>query len=63
MAGAVAISLFSMVAWTQGIQVTDVEGVRRARGLFGSPNNLALYLERCVLVALAMLGFANSWKW
>ncbi len=63
MAGAVAISLFSIVAWTQGIQVTDVEGVRRARGLFGSPNNLALYLERCVLVALAMLGFANSWKW
>ena len=63
MAGAVAIALFSIVAWTQGIQVTDVEGVRRARGLFGSPNNLALYLERCVLVALAMLGFASSWKW
>ena len=63
MAGAVAISLFSIVAWTQGVQVTDVEGVRRARGLFGSPNNLALYLERCVLVALALLGFANSWKW
>lgn len=62
MAGAVAISLFSIVAWTQGIQVTDVEGVRRARGLFGSPNNLALYLERCVLVALVMLGFAESWK-
>lgn len=63
MAGAVAISVFSIVAWTQGIQVTDVEGVRRARGLFGSPNNLALYLERCVLVALVLLGFANSWKW
>ena len=63
MAGAVAISLFSIVAWTQGIQATDVEGVRRARGLFGSPNNLALYLERCVLVALVLLGFANSWKW
>ena len=62
MTGAVAISLFSIVGWTQGIQVTDVEGVRRARGLFGSPNNLALYLERCVLVALAMLGFAESWK-
>ncbi len=62
MTGAVAISLFSIVAWTQGIQVTDVEGVRRARGMFGSPNNLALYLERCVLVALAMLGFAESWK-
>ena len=62
MTGAVAISLFSIVAWTQGIQVTDVEGVRRARGLFGSPNNLALYLERCVLVALVLLGFAESWK-
>ena len=63
MTGAVAISLFSIVAWTQGMQVTDVEGVRRARGLFGSPNNLALYLERCVLVTLVLLGFANSWKW
>ena len=63
MTGAVAISLFSIVAWTQGIQVTEVEGVRRVRGLFGSPNNLALYLERCVLVALVLLGFANSWKW
>ena len=63
MTGAVAISLFSIVAWTQGMQVTDVEGVRRARGLFGSPNNLALYLERCMLVALVMLGFADSWKW
>ena len=63
MAGAVAISLFSIVAWTQGIQVTDVEGVRRARGLFGSPNNLGLYLERCALVALVLLGFADSWKW
>lgn len=62
MTGAVAISLFSIVAWTQGMQVTDVEGVRRARGLFGSPNNLALYLERCVLVALVMLGFAETWK-
>ena len=63
MTGAVAISLFSIVAWTQGIQVTEVEGVRRARGLFGSPNNLALYLERCTLVALVLLGFADSWKW
>lgn len=62
MAGAVAISLFSIVAWTQGIQVTDVEGVRRVRGLFGSPNNLALYLERCLLVALVLLGFAETWK-
>ena len=62
MTGAVAISLFSIVAWTQGMQVTDVEGVRRARGLFGSPNNLALYLERCVLVTLVLLGFAETWK-
>ena len=62
MTGAVAISLFSIVAWTQGMQVTDVEGVRRARGLFGSPNNLALYLERCLLVALVLLGFAETWK-
>lgn len=59
--GAVAVSLFGYYAFTQGIFVTDVDGVRRIRGLFGSPNNLALYLERTVLVSIALFLFARTW--
>lgn len=62
MAGAVAISLFGYYAYVEGINVTDVQGVRRVRGLYGSPNNLALYLERTVLVCLALFVFASSWR-
>ncbi len=59
--GAVAISLFGYYAFVQGIFVTDVDGVRRIRGLFGSPNNLALYLERTLLVSLTLFLFARAW--
>lgn len=58
--GAVAISLFGYYAYVQGVSVTDVEGVRRIRGLYGSPNNLALYLERTVLVSLALSLYSTS---
>lgn len=60
-AGAVAISLFGFYAFTQGVFVTDVDGVRRIRGLYGSPNNLALYLDRTLLVSVAMFLFARNW--
>ncbi len=59
--GAVAIALFGYYAYLQGIFVTDVDGVRRIRGLFGSPNNLALYLERTLLVTIALFLFAQTW--
>ncbi len=61
-AGATAISLFGFYAYAEGIYVTDVEGVRRIRGLYGSPNNLALYLERAILVCLTLFVFASSWR-
>ena len=40
-------------AWTD--EVIVAEGVRRARGIYGSPNNLALVLGRVLPVMLAML--------
>jgi O-antigen ligase len=40
-------------AWTERVIVA--EGVRRARGIYGSPNNLALVLGRVLPVMLAMV--------
>ena len=61
MGGAMAISLFGYYAFAQGVFVTDVDGVRRIRGLFGSPNNLALYLERTLLVSITLFLFTRTW--
>lgn len=58
--GAVAIAAFGYYAYLQGVFVTDVDGVRRIRGLFGSPNNLALYLERAWMVALGLFLYASA---
>ncbi len=59
--GAVVISLFGYYSFVKGEFITDVDGVRRIRGLFGSPNNLALYLERTLLVTTALFLFARAW--
>ncbi len=59
--GAVVIALFGYYSFVKGEFITDVDGVRRIRGLFGSPNNLALYLERTLLVSTALFLFARSW--
>ncbi len=40
-----------------GELVTAAEGVRRVQGLYDSPNNLALYLERALPVTLALALF------
>ena len=36
-----------------GSNLIEAEGVNRVRGLYGSPNNLALYLERLLFIPLA----------
>jgi hypothetical protein len=38
----------------------DVEGVWRVRGFYGSPNNLALVLDRAIPLALAVAFFASA---
>lgn len=52
---AVAISLQGLYqyGWTE--RVIAAEGVRRIRGIYGSPNNLALVLGRLLPVMLAMV--------
>ncbi len=56
--GAVAVSLIGLWQYFVSGDVITAEGVRRVRALYGSPNNLALFLERIlpVLIALALWG-------
>lgn len=52
-AGALAVSLVGIYQFLQG-QVIAVEGVKRVKAFYGSPNNLALFLGRVVPVILAV---------
>jgi hypothetical protein len=51
---AVVISLVGIGQLIAGQNLIQAEGVWRVRGFYGSPNNLALYLERALPVLLAM---------
>jgi O-antigen ligase len=53
------IASYALFVYFTPAGVVAVEGVHRARSFFGSPNNLALYLERVLPVALA-LGFSHN---
>ncbi len=53
-AGGVIAALAGIVQWVSGAGLITAEGVARVRAWYGSPNNLALYLERLVPVALSM---------
>jgi len=57
-AGAVVVSLIGLWQYFVSGDVITAEGVRRVRALYGSPNNLALFLERGLplLLALALWG-------
>ncbi len=65
LAGMVAASLIGLVQLVTGEGRIDVEGVWRVRALYGSPNNLALVLDRGVPLALALAAFlplAGRWR-
>mgnify|MGYP003776203079 CR=1 FL=1 len=57
LAGAVIASLIGLWQGVTGQGRVDVEGVGRIAALYGSPNNLALLLDRAVPLALALLLF------
>jgi O-antigen ligase len=59
-AGATAIAIVALIQYFTGIDVISAEGVWRVRAFYGSPNNLALYLERTLAVSLALAIFAHS---
>jgi O-antigen ligase len=62
LAGAVFASLAALIQYPDPAAVVQAEGVNRLRGFYGSPNNLALYLERTVAVCLALALFSSGWR-
>ncbi len=58
LAGMVAASAVGLWQFVTGEGRIDVEGVWRVRALYGSPNNLALVLDRGAPLALALAAFA-----
>lgn len=57
--GGTAIALSGIWQYATEQSVIQAEGVNRVRAFYGSPNNLALYLERTAAVGLALLLFAR----
>ena len=60
LAGATVVSLVGLWQSAAGSMLIDAEGVQRIRAFYGSPNNLALYLERSLAVTLALGLFARD---
>ncbi|MCB9140081.1 MAG: O-antigen ligase family protein [Caldilineaceae bacterium] len=60
LAGATLMALIGWGQFWRGDMAVTAEGVRRVRGLYGSPNNLALYLERTLAVTLALALFSRG---
>ncbi|MGI6368254.1 MAG: O-antigen ligase family protein [Anaerolineae bacterium] len=52
-ASSVGVALYALAIYPLSRGAVIAEGVRRARGFFGSPNNLALYLERMLPLGLS----------
>lgn len=61
-AGAVTVSLYGLYQWLFTADIITAEGVRRIRGPYGSPNNLALFLERALLIGIAFWLFVSQGK-
>jgi len=59
-AGAVLVALIGIGQRAFSVGLITAEGVVRVRALYGSPNNLALYLERVLPICLAVAAFGRS---
>jgi O-antigen ligase len=63
LAGGVAVALIGALHFATDAMLIEAEGVQRVRSLYGSPNNLALYLERTLMPTLALLLLLpNGWR-
>ncbi|MEA3337974.1 MAG: O-antigen ligase family protein [Chloroflexota bacterium] len=60
--GALIVAVWGLSQAVTGLDLIVAEGVRRIRGPFGSPNNLALYLAHVapVLIAVSALGRSRN---
>ncbi len=59
-AGSVVVALVGLWQYASGEGLITAEGVWRVRAFYGSPNNLALYLERTLAVTLAFALFTRA---
>ena len=59
--GMVFVSGLALWQLVTGQGRIDVEGVGRVRAFYGSPNNLALVLDRCLPLALGVALFGRGW--
>jgi O-antigen ligase len=57
LAGMTFVSLVALWQFVTGQGRIDVEGVGRVRAFYGSPNNLALVLDRAIPLGLALAAF------
>ncbi len=62
LAGATLMALIGLWQYGAGVMLITAEGVHRVRALYGSPNNLALYLERTLTLGLALTFFLPNVK-
>ena len=53
-AGGAVVAVAGIFQYVSGSMLIAAEGVYRIRAFYGSPNNLALYLERTFLLSLAL---------
>lgn len=61
--GGVAVAAIGLGQFATDAMLIEAEGVHRVRSLYGSPNNLALYLERTLMPTLAfLLLLPNGWR-
>ncbi len=63
--GSTIIAIVALWQYGSDTLLIQAEGVQRVRAFYGSPNNLALYLERsfAVLLAFALFARANRVRW
>jgi O-antigen ligase len=57
--GASLIALYAIYQFFFTDQTITAEGVRRALGVYGSPNNLALLLDRATPILIAVVAFSR----
>jgi hypothetical protein len=60
--GSVVVAAVALWHYASGAELIAAEGVGRVRAFYGSPNNLALYLERTLAVTLALALLARDWR-
>ncbi|MEZ4679597.1 MAG: O-antigen ligase family protein [Caldilineaceae bacterium] len=57
------VALVALWHYGSDTMLIQAEGVQRVRAFYGSPNNLALYVERTFAVVLALALFTKQAKW